>query len=117
MVNNRASLQLRLTITSRNNEDVNIVMVLVGLTLKTEQLDQYDVILSVLPETVAYEGYWGLETSSNKKESKLIFVEKWENRGSYDKYIAWRMEESGETLQKLLAEDGLSVSFNDLESF
>ena len=94
-----------------------MIMVLVELTLKAEGFDQRDVILSVLPDTVAYEGCLGLDAYSNKEESKLIFVEKWENRGSYDKYIAWRMEESGETLQKLLAEDGLSVSFNDLESF
>ena len=94
-----------------------MIMVLVELTLKAEGFDQRDVILSVLPDTVAYEGCLGLDAYSNKEESKLIFVEKWENRGSYDKYIAWRMEESGETLQKLLAEDRLSVSFNDLESF
>ena len=94
-----------------------MIMVLVELTLKAEQFDQRDVILSALPDTVAYEGCVELEAFSNKEESKLIFVEKWENRGSYDKYIAWRMEESGETLQKLLAEDRLSVSFNDLESF
>ena len=94
-----------------------MIMVLVELTLKAEGFDQRDVILSVLPDTVAYEGCLGLDAYSNKEESKLIFVEKWENRGSYDKYIAWRMEENGETLQKLLTEDGLSVSFNDLESF
>ena len=72
-----------------------MIMVLVELTLKAEQFDQRDVILSALPDTVAYEGCLGLDAYSNKEESKLIFVEKWENRGSYDKYIAWRMEESG----------------------
>ena len=94
-----------------------MIMVLVELTLKAEGFDQRDLILSVLPDTVVSEGCLGLEAFSNKEESKLIFVEKWENREYFDKYIAWRMEENGETLQKLLTEDGLSVSFNDLESF
>ena len=93
-----------------------MIMVLVELTLKAAQFDQRDVILSVLPDTSIWRCL-GLEAFLNKEESKLIFVEKWENRESFDKYIAWRMEESEETLQKLLAEDGLSVSFNDLESF
>jgi|TARA_B100001964_G_scaffold205530_1_gene236035 quinol monooxygenase YgiN len=52
-----------------------MIMVLVELTLKAEQFDQRDVILSALPDTVAYEGCLGLEACSNREESKLIFVE------------------------------------------
>ena len=61
-----------------------MIMVLVELTLKAEGFDQRDVILSVLPDTVAYEGCLGLEAFSNKEASKLIFVKKWENKASYD---------------------------------
>ena len=49
-------------------------MVLAELRLKAEQFDQRDVILFVLPDTVAHEGCLELEAFSNKEASKLIFV-------------------------------------------
>jgi len=69
---------------------------------KTKSGDALDAMLrEILPDTRAFDGCEGLTIHRNEDDpTNVVFVETWESRPQYDKYLAWRQENG--SLQKLV---------------
>ena len=71
-------------------------VVLLEIQIKPECVDEVKAFLKeALPDTRAYAGCQGVDIYGNLEEStNLVFYERWESRGHYEKYLSWR-EETG----------------------
>ncbi len=71
-------------------------VVMLEIQIKPECVDEVKAFLKeALPDTRAYAGCQGVDIYGNLDEStNLIFYERWESRGHYEKYLSWR-EETG----------------------
>ncbi len=67
--------------------------------------DVIDLLGQRLPETRAYDGCQEIIAYLNEDGHTFVFVERWDSREQYEKYLAWR-EETGvlEALTALLQE-------------
>ena len=70
--------------------------VTVLLELKA-QADKVDALIQtfkeILPDTRAYDGFVSIEVVKNQDEpTDIVLIEKWQSRGHYEKYLAWRTE-------------------------
>lgn len=83
------------------------VNVLLEVQSKPESIDQLkSTFQSILPDTRSYDGCLGVKVVGNQDDSlNLIFIETWETREKYEKYLAWRAETGAlEALGKMLSE-------------
>ena len=71
-------------------------VVMLEIQIKPECVDEVKAFLKeALPDTRAYAGCQGVDIYGNLDEStNLIFYERWDTRGHYEKYLSWR-EETG----------------------
>lgn len=71
-----------------------------------------------MPEAMAFDGCLGVDLVENKeKPGNLLFFEKWESHGHYEKYFAFR-EQSGvlEAFSEMLTDEP-SIRFFDLYEY
>lgn len=61
---------------------------------KVEASDNfYDTLVSVLPETRAYDGCIGVTPHRDLDDaSRILLIEEWESREHYLAYLQWRVE-------------------------
>ena len=78
------------------------VLVLVEFNVKPENAgDVANFVRELLPDTRGFDGCNGLTLHRNQDDSNyMVFVEDWDSRQHYEKYLAWRTERGD--LEKLL---------------
>ena len=61
---------------------------------------------SILPETRAYEGCFGVDTLQNSNDAdNVVLVEVWDSRERYEEYLVWQRERGvRDRLMEALAE-------------
>ena len=71
------------------------MLVQVEANAKPEHLqDAIDFLKQRFPETRAYDGCQDITAYLNEDGHTLVFVEHWDTKEQYEKYLAWR-EETG----------------------
>ena len=70
------------------------VTVLLELQVKEDKVDTLlQTLKAILPDTRAYDGFVAIEVVQNQeKPTNIIFIEKWQTRAHYEKYLGWRTE-------------------------
>jgi len=70
------------------------VAVTVLFPTKSEESDRFhDTLVSVLPDTRAFDGCLGVTTHRGLDDPSLVFlIEQWESRDHYLAYLQWRVE-------------------------
>jgi quinol monooxygenase YgiN len=69
------------------------IMVLLEGKVKAEKVDSLKAALPKLfPVTRAYEGCHGITAYIKGDDRTLVFVEYWETKALYERYLAWRTE-------------------------
>lgn len=70
------------------------IMVLVEVRAKAETVDRFKGELPALfPDTRAYDGCQGITAYACADDGHtLVFVEDWETKTHYERYLAWRKE-------------------------
>ncbi len=78
------------------------VLVLVEFNVKPGHAgDVANLVKELLPDTRGFDGCNGLTLHRNQDDSNnMVFVEDWDSRQHYEKYLAWRTERGD--LEKLL---------------
>ncbi len=70
------------------------VLVTLDVQAKPESLGELvSALKGILPDTRAYEGCQGIDIYANQDDPhNMIFVEHWDSREQYEKYLSWRTE-------------------------
>ena len=68
-------------------------LVILEAVAKSECVDQVVQLLKAnLPETRAYDGCQYITCFLNEDGKTFVFVEHWDSKAHYEKYLAWRAE-------------------------
>ena len=68
-------------------------LVLFEVVAKPECVDQLkEMAKEAFPDTRAYEGCQGIGAFLNEDGRTFVFVEHWDSKEHYEKYLAWRTE-------------------------
>jgi quinol monooxygenase YgiN len=71
---------------------MSIVVLLEG-RVKEGSADALEKILTaIFPGTRSYEGCGGITAAFDAERKTVLFVEHWDSRSHYEKYIGWRKE-------------------------
>ena len=70
------------------------VLVLVEFQVKPEHVDNVlNFVRTILPDTRGFDGCDGVTMQRNQDDANtMLFVEHWDSRQHYEKYVAWRTE-------------------------
>ncbi len=70
------------------------VLVIVEIQAKPENVSDVKALLAgLLPGTRAYDGCQRIDAYSNTEDSgNMVFVDRWDSRAHFEKYLAWRTE-------------------------
>ncbi len=82
------------------------VDVILDLKVSAENREELlGVFTAILPDTRAYKGCIGVTVTTNEDDPhNIVLLEKWEQRGDHESYIAWRTERGDiEKLASLLS--------------
>jgi quinol monooxygenase YgiN len=86
---------------------------------KPERVDLLTASLpKMFPETRAYDGCLGISAHINNDEAPiLVFIEQWESKAHYERYLAWRTETGVlEKLGRMLQEPPSIRFFDQIEA-
>jgi len=69
------------------------VMVLLEAKAKPEHVERLKAAAAALfPQTRAYDGCRGITSYLNEDGRTFVFVEFWDTKAHYERYLAWRTE-------------------------
>lgn len=91
------------------------ILVLLECHVKAESVAEFKTFMQAeLPHTRSFAGYQGLTLHSNLDDGQnFVFVERWDSRDAYQRYLGWR--QSNGTLAQLgnLLEAAPTIRFFD----
>ena len=72
---------------------MNVLVVLEAQVQPEKVSDMKAFLAKILPDTRTYDGFQGIDVYFNTEDSSnMVFVEFWDSRAHYEKYLAWRTE-------------------------
>lgn len=68
-------------------------LVILEATVKSGALPALNTLMrNILPDTRAYDGCQNIEIYNDEESSKTVFIQHWDSRAQYEKYLVWRQE-------------------------